>query len=91
MQEEWPQKYRMRPVHRSVGKETAAKAWEIESRSVFTRAESGYPCIHLSWLGWVSVAALGPSLVVESGDCSLVMACRLRIEVASLVAAEHGV
>lgn len=33
--EEWPQKNRMRPVHRSIGKETVAKVWEIKSRSVF--------------------------------------------------------
>ena len=40
------------------------------------------------WLCWVSVAACGLSLVLESRGCSLVAACRLLTAVASLVA-EH--
>ena len=41
------------------------------------------------WLGWVFVAVLRLSLVVESEGYSLVMMCRLLIVIASL-AAEHG-
>ena len=43
----------------------------------------------LFWLHWVLVAALGLSLVVMSGDCSLAAVHGFLIAVASLVA-EHG-
>ena len=41
------------------------------------------------WLYWVFMAAHGLSLVMESGDYSLVAVHRLLIAVASLVV-EHG-